>query len=148
MNVPMPVLLAVVFAALSFVQPSQIVPTNWNFPSWVVSSSSPFKEPGPKMLIKYEQEQLGKLPAGQLTTINSTAIRGYLKSKSAEFRVLDQNADMANDQPVWQEAMKWPTASLPWLFVGDGKKGNGVAGEPLPLTEADTLAVLKKYWGE
>lgn len=149
MTVPKPVMMAIMFAVLSFVKPSAIVPTDWHFPSWIATGgSSAFKEPGLKVLVKYEQEELSKLPPSQLVVLNSTAIRGYLKGKSADFRCLDQHAEMKNDKPAWQEAMKWPTASLPWVFIGDGKKGNGLAGEPLPATEADTLTLLKKYGGE
>lgn len=126
-------------------------------PDWIanivrIGSPSPFPAAGFRSLIVYEQEELSKLPPSQLTVLNSTAVRGYLNSKcvkgpdgkTPEWRVLDRHADTKHESELWQEMLAKPCPSLPWLYVGD-RNGESVA---LPATEAETLAILKKYGGE
>jgi len=86
-----------------------------------------------------------------LDVLNSSAIVDYLNSHCAkvgsapEWRHFDQNTDVSHESKKWQDAMKLPRASLPWIAITNGKTGYG---GPLPKTEAETLALLKKWGGE
>ena len=71
-------------------------------------------------------------------------MRAYVKGKGGDGRFFDQSVDNSNDAKIWQDAMKRPRSGLPWIVVSNGT--TGYEG-PLPLTEADTLALLKKYGG-
>ncbi len=61
-----------------------------------------------------------------------------------EIRVLPDGTPVA-DEPgsaLWKRVMSRPRNSLPWVVIGNGK--TGYEG-PLPATQADTLALMKKY---
>ena len=86
-----------------------------------------------------------------LETLNSSAIVNYLNAHCAkvgstpEWRHWDASTDVSHESQKWQDAMKLPRASLPWIAITNGK--TGYSG-PLPKTEAETLALLKKWGGE
>jgi hypothetical protein len=79
-------------------------------------------------------------------------VRDYLRGKcvvgadgkTSEFRIWDKDVDAAADAKHWQDALKRPRASTPWLIVSDGK--SGYEG-PLPANVDETLALLKKFGG-
>jgi hypothetical protein len=85
-----------------------------------------------------------------LEVLNSSAIVDYLNSHCAkvgstpEWRHWDVSTDVSHESQKWQDAMKLPRASLPWIAITNGK--TGYSG-PLPKTEAETLALLKQ-WGD
>lgn len=116
---------------------------------------APIAGAGLKVLIVYEQSDFAKLPPAQMAVFGAQELRSYLAAKcpagpdgrTAEARFYDQNVDLANESKTWQDAMKRPRASLPWIVVSNGTKGTGFEG-PLPATVADTLALLRKYEGQ
>jgi hypothetical protein len=89
--------------------------------------------------------------APYLAVLNSSAIVNYLNAHCAkvgstpEWRHWDQSTDVSHESQKWQDAMKLPRASLPWIAITNGK--TGYSG-PLPKSEAETLALLKKWGGE
>lgn len=112
----------------------------------------PNPEPGKiSVLIVDETEDYNKPEyRPYLPVLNSTVIRSYLDSHCAtesgrpEWRHWDKDVDVTNASKKWQEAMKIPRTSLPWIAITNGVKG--WAG-PLPKTEAETLELLKKWGG-
>ena len=104
---------------------------------------APIPGPGLSVLVVYDSAQLSTLGKGQVAALYSQAIRNYVRAKGSA-RFLDKDADTTKDAQAWQDAMKRPRQSLPWIVVS-----NGTAGfeGPLPATEADTLALLKKFGG-
>lgn len=109
---------------------------------------TPIVSEGLHCLIVEETADRARLAPGQREIILSNApdgVRGWLSIHKAAVRVLDQNADMAADDPVWQEAMKRPRNALPWWIVSNGKAG---FEGPLPATAAEALAKLKEVFGQ
>lgn len=120
---------------------------------WFPPTPGPGPEPGPapipqtglRVLIV---EETAERTAATSAIIGSTAIRSYVAEKCAkgpdgktpEFRIYDK--DVTGESAVWQEAMKLPRQSLPWLIVSNGKQGYE---GPLPKTPAETLTLLKKF---
>jgi hypothetical protein len=115
-------------------------------------SPAPIPGDGLRVLVVYETADLKKLPIDQLNVLYSTPVRAYLDShcvkgpdgKTAEWRVWDQNVPTANESKVWQDAMKRPRTSLPWLVVSNGKEG---FEGPLPPNTDAMLRTLQTYGG-
>jgi hypothetical protein len=110
---------------------------------------APIVADGLHVLIVYESADLQKLPAGQLSALKSQTVRDYLDGRCAKengvaaWRIWDADVDTKESSKVWQDAMKRPRQSLPWVIISDGR--SGYEG-PLPGNVADTLELLKK-WG-
>jgi hypothetical protein len=107
--------------------------------------TAPFQVPTSDLyvLITEETTERPRLPAQQLLIFTSTAVREWLDSNT-KWRLLDQNAPMNNDDKVWQDAMKVPRQSLPWIAISNGKTKTGYSG-PLPADSKATLELLGKY---
>ena len=116
---------------------------------------APIPEPGFRAIMIYESAELSMLPASQLAVMHAAEVYAYLNAKcvkgpdgkTAEWRVWDKDVNTASESKVWQEAMKRPRKSLPWLIVSNPAKAGGFEG-PLPMTVAETLTLLKKWGGE
>jgi hypothetical protein len=120
---------------------------------WVSSGPEPisqgvFTAPGFRCLIVYETGKT--LPSKQSVILGSAELNEYMRThcivanNTAEFRIFDQNESMANESPIWQAAMKVERKSLPWIIVGDDKKG---FSGPLPNTLEETMKLVKQYGG-
>lgn len=83
----------------------------------------------------------------------SSVIRDYLNAKcvkgpdnkTAEWRIVDPNAEYSADEQRWKDAAARKRDKLPWVIISDGKVGYE---GPLPANVEDTLKLLKKYGGE
>lgn len=114
---------------------------------------APISAPGFRVLMVCETSDGTKIPPAQLSILTSTEIRSYLNRKcvvgpdgtTTEYRIWDKDVDTVNESKIWQEAMKRPRKSIPWILISDGKKG---FEGPLPATIKETLDLLKKYGGE
>lgn len=89
------------------------------------------------------------LSMGQQAILYGEEARGYLDThcqvytdKSRAYRIYDKDVDVSEDWPVWQEAMKRPRESVPWVIVSNGT--TGFEG-PLPETVESFLELVKKY---
>jgi hypothetical protein len=108
---------------------------------------------GLRVLVVYESADLARYPPGQLAVLYAKAVRDYLNThcppgpdgRTREWRIYDQDTDTSGESKTWQDAMRRPRASLPWIVVSNGR--TGYEG-PLPASVADTLALLRKYGGE
>lgn len=109
----------------------------------------PIPGDGFRVLIVYESESLKDYPRAQVDALYSADVRDYLDSKCVkgesdwpDYRILDQHADMTADAIWWQEAMKRPRQSMPWILI-DSPQG-GFEG-PMPASVETMLELLKKY---
>lgn len=100
-----------------------------------------------------ETAERSMLPESQLSILNSTKLREWAKAKcdkgasgQPEFRVLDVDADTSNMPEKWREIVgRAKGKPLPYLAVSTGRDG---AEGDLPLTEGETMDVLRRYAGE
>lgn len=112
-----------------------------------VDPPAPIPGDGLRALIVYDTGKV--IPAGQVSAINSKKVRDYLDAKTPvvngahEYRVWETTEAGANDAKVWQDAAKRAAGKpVPYLIVSNGK--TGYEG-PVPNSEAEMLALLKKY---
>ena len=114
--------------------------------------SPPIPAPGLRVLILEESAERGRLPAAQSAILFSAKVRDWLRAKcvtdkdnpTGAWRVWDKDADTSGESKLWQDAVKRPRTSLPWLIISNGT--TGYEG-PLPQTVTETLALLQKYGG-
>lgn len=110
----------------------------------------PIPGDGFRVLVVYESADVSKYPADQAWIFTSAMVRNYLDAKCAkvdgvpEYRFLDQNANLQNASPVWQQAMLVKRDSLPWVVIASGKD---TYSGPLPKSVDDFLTLLRKYGG-
>lgn len=113
---------------------------------------APIPADGLRVLIVEDVAQRVKLPAAQSAILFDKSVRDYLNSKcvagadskTKEWRIWDKGVDASAESKLWQDAVKRPAKSYPWLIISDGK--TGYEG-PLPADVDATLALLKKYGG-
>lgn len=113
--------------------------------------NAPFPGDGFRVLIVYDGETVDKLPTAQHDVLFAKDVRDYLNAKTKtgsggwkDFRIYSIKYDLSGDDRMWQDAMKRPRSSLPWIIVSNGTQW---FEGPLPGTIADTLTLLKKYGG-
>ena len=108
--------------------------------------------PGFRVLIIEEVMNRASLPTAQrliLTSVAPNGVRAFLEAncvlgpdrKTREYRIYDQNVNLAKESTIWQDAMKRPRKSLPWIVISNGT--TGFEG-PLPATAEETVTLLKK----
>ena len=111
---------------------------------------TPIPGPGLKVLIIYESAELSKMPATQQSILFARQLRDHLQAKcvvgpdnkTKEWRIYDKDVDTSAESKRWQDAMKRPRKSVPWIVIGG--EASGYEG-PLPATVSETLELLKKY---
>lgn len=115
----------------------------------------PITDAGFRVLIVYENnpaDPLSIISKEQQGALGSLKVREYLDrkcvkgkdGKTPEWRIFDKDQSMTGETKVWQDAMKLPRNVIPWIVISDGKAGTS---QPLPATETELLALLKKYGG-
>jgi len=107
---------------------------------------APFPEKGLRVLVVFDSKKLTELPASQRVVIFSKAVRDYLLAKAGpgNYRFYPVDTDPKNDAKIWQDAFARKRDSVPWIVIGNGEGGEE---RPLPTTEEEMLALLKKYGG-
>lgn len=113
---------------------------------------APIPAAGLRVLIVYESAELAKLPAAQTNVLYAKSVRDYLNAKcpagpdgkTKEWRIWDKDSDTAGESRLWQDAMRRPRKSVPWILISTGV--GGYEG-PLPATVDETLTLLRKYGG-
>lgn len=105
---------------------------------------------GMRVLVIEETADRSKLPAAQSAILTSGVIQDYLNEHCAKedsgkpaWRILDRQADTANEAKFWQDALQRKYDSLPWIIVSKSP-GRGFEGK-LPENVDATLELLKKY---
>ena len=113
-----------------------------------------------RVLIIRDGETLSNLPQSQINQFSSQKLREYCDShcakgangKTPELKIYDEATDVSAQSAQIKEAFKIAIDDMakansagPWIVISNGKTG---VSQPLPLTEADTLKLLKKYGGE
>lgn len=108
-----------------------------------------------RVLVVYESSEITKYPAKQALILRSGTFQEWLTAHCArdefgnpEYRIWDKDVDTSNADKGWQEAMRLPRASLPWVIATNGlpedQGGVGVS-QALPESESETIALLGKY---
>lgn len=110
---------------------------------------APIPLEGFRVLIVTETSE--KLTPTQSSIIFGEKVRSYLREKAVkgpmntpEFRVFDKDADLTAEAKHWQDAIRRPRTSLPWLIISNGTYGYE---GPLPASIEETLTLLKKFGG-
>lgn len=100
-------------------------------------------------MVVYDSTKLSTMPKDQQTVLFSTELRNWMNENcvkdangAAEWRIYPQVTNVTESDVVWQEAMKRPRTTVPWILISNGK--TGFEG-PLPGTLKDTADLLKKY---
>ena len=117
--------------------------------------TSPFPEAGFRVLLTYDSANTTR-PAAQNSVLYGKAVRDYLKAKCVAepgspgdgkaYRIYPANADVSQAPKTWADAHRLAVGKgKDWVLIGDGSKGYS---GPLPATEADMLALLKRFGGE
>lgn len=100
----------------------------------------PIDAPGYNVLIVEETADRGQMTEDQVAILTSVQLRTWIDQQPGTLMILDDDAPIEQLAKPWQEAMKRPRASLPWLIVSNGQTGwEG----PLPADVAATQAVLE-----
>lgn len=85
-----------------------------------------------------------------LGVLNSVKVREYLNAHcrkvagQPQWLIVDDDADLTHADPYWRDALALPRASVPWIAISNGTRGTS---GPLPTTEEETLALLRKWGG-
>jgi len=112
-----------------------------------------------RVVIVKDNATLQRLPPAQFVAVNSAKVRDYCKThcqmgpdgKTPEFRAYEWDTDtQAQSQAIqdaFAEALRGggKSSGVPWLVVNNGSAGYS---GPFPATEAEAIALLKKYGGE
>lgn len=105
---------------------------------------SPIPGDGLRVMIRYEREDFNKLPSSQIAIFTSTEVLQWLMANAVKdgYRIWDKDVDTQFESSIWQDAMKLPYDSLPWISISNGV--TSYSG-PLPKTIAETITLLQKY---
>lgn len=110
----------------------------------------PIPAAGFRAMIIYEQGN--QLTPQHQAILTGKTVRDYLAANCVKdergrpaFRIYDQNADLANEDKVWRDAIALPRAGLPWLIVSNGTAGYS---GPLPETPEQTVELFARYAGK
>jgi hypothetical protein len=104
-----------------------------------------------KILFVTNEKDKTKLPAGQINTLYGVPFREWLNSvtpmgpdgKTHDWNIWDQSTDASAMPQIWQDWLKRPHASLPWVILGDE---SGVAFEgPVPADPTATKTLIQKF---
>jgi hypothetical protein len=63
-------------------------------------------------------------------------------SRTKEYRIYDADISMSGESKLWQDVMKRPRSSIPWIVISNGT--TGFEG-PLPNSVEDAIALINKY---
>lgn len=110
---------------------------------------APIPVAGYKVLIVEESNERHKLSKDQFNALFGKATRDWLDANCPKegnqpgYRIYDKDQTSTGDLKHWQDALKRPRTSVPWLIVSNPAVG-GWEG-PLPATTAEIQAILNKY---
>jgi hypothetical protein len=117
-----------------------------------VDPVAPIPVAGLRVLVVYESADLPKYTPQTNGIIFGAKVREWLNAncvvgpdgKNKEWRMWDRDVATDGEAKLWQDAMKRPRTSTPWLIVS-----NGVTGfeGPLPANADEFLALVDKYKG-
>jgi hypothetical protein len=114
-------------------------------PPKVETDSNPFGVDDNTLRVLWYVDNSKPFPADQLSAIYGKSTETYLASKKALNRKYQPSEDGSRDDPAFARAAKLKRDSIPWVYVGKGKRGESVK---CPDTPEAMLELLKKYGGE
>jgi hypothetical protein len=104
-----------------------------------------------RVLMVYESAELPKMSEKQQQILYGRKVRDWLNAKCAPdgdrkaWRIWDKDTDASADEKHWQEYLKRPRASVPFLHVFRGDKV--VHEGPLPEDAESALMLLERIEG-
>jgi hypothetical protein len=108
---------------------------------------APIPGPGLKVAVVYESGE--NLTPEQNSILYGEKVSAYLNQVAAPgpggrkfWRILEQNRVYPPELQVWNDVLKRPRTSLPWIVISNS--ATGYEG-PLPPTEDQTIELVKKY---
>ncbi|MEM6366304.1 MAG: hypothetical protein AAF745_17885 [Planctomycetota bacterium] len=107
---------------------------------------SPFSANGLQVLIVYDTRDI--IPPDQAEILFGGRSLDWLDRNclkvdgSPAYRVLDKDTTGQDSSDEYLQALRLPRDSLPWLIVGNGRKG---FSGPLPLTVDETIKILEEF---
>lgn len=105
-----------------------------------------------RVLMVYESAEVAKMTEAQRGVLFSRKVRDYLNAKCdadgtvKAWRIWDKDTDASEEKLAWQDALKRPRASVPFIHIFKG--ASAVYEGPLPANVDEALALLKKHGGE
>ena len=120
-----------------------------DLPNVVPVDPPPIEREGLHVLIVEETEDRRNLPSEQLAALRSNKLYQWLDNNTTDlngepaWRILDDDADLSNADPVWQKAMKREREELPWIIISDAPKGG--TEQPFPENLDKTLELLQDW---
>jgi hypothetical protein len=111
---------------------------------------APIPVAGLRVLIVEEATQRHTLSQGQRAILLGKQFRDFLElkcvvgpdSRTKEYRIYDADISMSGESKLWQDVMKRPRSSIPWIVISNGT--TGFEG-PLPNSVEDAIALVNKY---
>ena len=91
--------------------------------------STPVRVDRLTVVIIEETESRDSLPQSQLNAINSKKWRDYLFKNNGQWRVIDQHANISNENKWVKESFSLKRDSIPWLIIADV---NRLRSMPMP----------------
>jgi hypothetical protein len=106
-----------------------------------------------RVLIVYESADLPKLPKEQRLLVNDLPFQGVLKDRCDKagpggmgWAIWDKDQDTSKADKFWQDALKHPKPSLPYIQIYKADKL--VKEQALPATKKEILDLINQYAGE
>lgn len=103
-----------------------------------------------RVLIRYEQDDTGKMSQDQINVLTSQTLAEYLDGVTPTdedgrhaWRRWEMDTNASNSLPVWQEWMAKKPESLPWIDIYRSQR-NQFHG-PLPPNVEETKKLIEKY---
>jgi len=94
------------------------------------------------VVIIEETEKREDITSAQLSAITSIVWRKYVEDNGGQWRVLDPNTDVKDEEPWVKQALLLPDrTSVPWLIVSGTSDGYSV---PLPENLEQLMEKIKK----
>lgn len=106
------------------------------------------------VLVVEETSERNKLTPGQREIIASHASDSFLawikthgeKDPAGNYRIVDKDDSMSQDEAKWQTAFQAKGPTVPWLVVTRG--GKVLLSESMPAEAAETMKTLKRFGGQ
>lgn len=78
-----------------------------------------------RVLVLYDADPqaMRALPQSQLLTLQGLELREWLEAHQADYRIWDKGVDTSHAPEFWQQAVKLPHDSLPWIWASRGGRG-------------------------
>ena len=106
-----------------------------------ITSTSPIDVEKYTVVIIEETESRQSLPSSQLSAITSQVWRDYVSEQDGQWRVLDPDTDVTNEESWVKQSLKVERGSIPWLIFSNKSSGDSI---PLPKNLDQLMEKIKQ----